>query len=39
MTDELQLVPKTDLEERRGTLSPPTMAAIDNTLRDVLALQ
>lgn len=38
MTDELELVPKADLEDRRGMLSPPTMAAIDNALRDVLAL-
>ena len=38
MTDELELVHKADLEERRGMLSPSTMAAIDNALRDVLAL-
>jgi mRNA interferase MazF len=38
MTDELELVHKTDLEDRRGMLSPNTMAAIDNALRDVLAL-
>jgi mRNA-degrading endonuclease toxin of MazEF toxin-antitoxin module len=39
MTDELELVHKADLEVRRGMLSPPTMAAIDNALRDVLALR
>ncbi len=38
MTDELELVHKGDLEERRGMLSPSTMAAIDDALRDVLAL-
>lgn len=38
MTDELELVHKDDLEDRRGQLSPPTMAAIDNALRHVLAL-
>ena len=38
MTDELELVHKADLEERRGMLSPSTMAAINNALRDVLAL-
>lgn len=38
MTDELELVHKADLEERRGMLSPSTMAAIDSALRDVLAL-
>jgi mRNA-degrading endonuclease toxin of MazEF toxin-antitoxin module len=38
MTDELELVHKADLEDRRGMLSPSTMAAIDNALRNVLAL-
>jgi len=38
MTDELELVHKADLEDRCGMLSPATMAAIDNALRDVLAL-
>jgi len=38
MTDELELVHKEDLEERRGMLSPPTMDAIDMALRHVLAL-
>jgi len=38
MTDELELVHKADLEERRGMISPSTMAAIDSALRDVLAL-
>lgn len=37
MTDELELVHKADLEGRRGMLSPRTMVAIDNALRDVLA--
>jgi mRNA-degrading endonuclease toxin of MazEF toxin-antitoxin module len=31
-------VHKADLEDRRGMLSPSTMAAIGNALRDVLAL-
>jgi mRNA-degrading endonuclease toxin of MazEF toxin-antitoxin module len=39
MTDELELVHKADLDDRRGMLSPPTMAAIDDALRDVLALR
>jgi mRNA-degrading endonuclease toxin of MazEF toxin-antitoxin module len=38
MTDELELVHKDDLEDRRGMLSPPTMDAIDLALRYVLAL-
>ena len=38
MTDELELVHKADLQDRRGMLSPSTMAAIDNALRDMLAL-
>ena len=38
MTDELELVHTSDLEDRRGMLSPTTMTAIDNALRDVLAL-
>jgi hypothetical protein len=37
MTDELELVHKADLEDRRGMHSPSTMAAIDTALRDVLA--
>ena len=38
MTDELELVRKADLEDRRGMLSSSTMAAMDHALRDVLAL-
>jgi mRNA-degrading endonuclease toxin of MazEF toxin-antitoxin module len=38
MTDELELVHKDDLDDRRGMLSPSTMAAIDLALRHVLAL-
>jgi len=38
MTDELELVHKDDLEDRRGMLSPSTMDAIDDALRHVLAL-
>jgi mRNA-degrading endonuclease toxin of MazEF toxin-antitoxin module len=38
MTDELELVHKDDLEQRRGMLSTPTMQAIDIALRRVLAL-
>lgn len=38
MTDELELVHKDDLEDRRGLLSPSTMVAIDNALRHELAL-
>jgi mRNA-degrading endonuclease toxin of MazEF toxin-antitoxin module len=39
MVDELELVHKEDLEERRGMLAPPTMRAIDAALRRVLALE
>jgi mRNA-degrading endonuclease toxin of MazEF toxin-antitoxin module len=39
MVDELELVHKADLEERRGMLAPPTMRAIDAALRRVLALE
>jgi mRNA-degrading endonuclease toxin of MazEF toxin-antitoxin module len=39
MADELELVHQADLEDRRGMLSPSTMAAIDSALRNVLALQ
>jgi mRNA-degrading endonuclease toxin of MazEF toxin-antitoxin module len=39
MVDELELVDKADLEERRGMLAPPTMHAIDAALRRVLALK
>jgi mRNA-degrading endonuclease toxin of MazEF toxin-antitoxin module len=38
MADELDLVHKDDLEERRGMLSPATMREIDRALRRVLAL-
>ena len=38
MTDELEMVHKDYLEERRGMLSPFTMDAIDTALRHVLAL-
>jgi mRNA-degrading endonuclease toxin of MazEF toxin-antitoxin module len=37
MTDELEMVHKADLEDRCGILSPATMTAIDDALRDVLA--
>ena len=36
--DELELVHKDNLEDRRGTPSPTTMDAIDTALRHVLAL-
>lgn len=39
MVDELELVHKDDLEERRGMLAPSTMRAIDAALRRVLALE
>ena len=39
MADELELVHKNDLEDRRGILSPLTMDAIDLALRHVLALR
>lgn len=38
MVDELELVHKDDLEDHRGQLSRTTMAAIDDALRHVLAL-
>ena len=38
MVDEVEMVHKDDLEERRGALSPATMRAIDGALRRVLAL-
>lgn len=38
MTDELELVHKDALEDRRGMLSPSTMDAIDIALRHVLFL-
>lgn len=38
MADEVELVPKADLEERWGTLSRPTMRAIDEALRHVFSL-
>ncbi len=38
MADELELVHKHDLEDRRSMLSPSTMDAIDIALRHVLAL-
>ena len=39
MVDELELVHKDDLEERRGMLAPLTMREIDVALRRVLALE
>jgi mRNA-degrading endonuclease toxin of MazEF toxin-antitoxin module len=38
MVDEVELVHKDDLEDRRGALSPATMRAIDGALRRVFAL-
>lgn len=38
MADELELVHKDDLEDRRGMLSPATMREIDRALLRVLAL-
>lgn len=38
MVDELELVHKDDLGERRGMLSPATMRGIDMALRRLLAL-
>jgi len=38
MVDEVELIHKGDLEDRRGTLSPGTMRAIDNALRRVFSL-
>lgn len=37
MADELELVHKDDLDGHRGMLSPPTMRALDDALRRVLA--
>ncbi|MFU8841475.1 MAG: type II toxin-antitoxin system PemK/MazF family toxin [Nitriliruptoraceae bacterium] len=39
MADELELVHKDDLEDRRGLLCPATMDAIDLALRRVLDLR
>jgi mRNA-degrading endonuclease toxin of MazEF toxin-antitoxin module len=39
MVDEVELVHKDDLEDRRGALSPSTMRAIDDALRRVFALE
>jgi len=38
MTDELELVRKADLADRRGMLIRPRMAATGDALRDVLSL-
>lgn len=38
MVDDLELVHKDDLEERRGILGPATMHEIDQALRRMLAL-
>jgi mRNA-degrading endonuclease toxin of MazEF toxin-antitoxin module len=38
MADELELVHKDDLGDRRGALSGPTMRALDDALRRVLEL-
>ena len=38
MVDDLELVHKDDLEDRRGVLSPATMRDIDQALRRMLAL-
>lgn len=38
MVDEVEIVHKNDLEDRRGTLSPATMRAIDGALRRVFAV-
>lgn len=38
MVDDLELVHKDDLEDRRGALSPATMRDIDQALRRMLAL-
>lgn len=38
MVDEVEMVHKDDLEDRRGALSPATMRAIDEALRRVFAL-
>lgn len=36
--DDLELVHKDDLEDRRGVLSPATMREIDRALRGTLSL-
>lgn len=38
MVDEVELVHKSDLEDRRGALSPATMRVIDEALRRVFAV-
>jgi mRNA-degrading endonuclease toxin of MazEF toxin-antitoxin module len=38
MIDDLELVHKDDLEDRRGVLSPSTIREIDRALRRMLAL-
>lgn len=38
MADEVEMVPKVDLEDRWGTLSPRTMRSIDDALRHVFSL-
>jgi len=38
MVDEVEMVHKDDLEDRRGSLSPATMRAIDEALRRVFSL-
>jgi mRNA-degrading endonuclease toxin of MazEF toxin-antitoxin module len=38
MVDEVEMVHKDDLEDRRGSLSPATMRAIDHALRRVFSL-
>lgn len=38
MVDEVEMVHKDDLEERRGSLSPATMRAIDDALLGVFSL-
>lgn len=38
MVDEVEMVHKDDLEDRRGQISPATMRAIDEALRRVFSL-
>jgi mRNA-degrading endonuclease toxin of MazEF toxin-antitoxin module len=38
MVDEVEMVHKDDLEDRRGQISPATMRAIDDALRRVFSL-
>jgi mRNA-degrading endonuclease toxin of MazEF toxin-antitoxin module len=38
MVDEVEMVHKDDLDDRRGSLSPGTMRAIDDALRHVFSL-